>query len=268
MQHESILRLSCFLSIFACMTIWESLAPYRVLSASKPIRWLNNIALVLLNTLLLRLLLPLTAVNLALLIETQKWGLLQQLTLPIGLMTIIALILLDLAIYWQHRLFHQIPLLWRLHRMHHADIDIDVTTGTRFHPVEIILSMLIKFLIILIFGIPAIAVLLFEVILNGMAMFNHSNIKLNKTGDKHLRLLFVTPDMHRVHHSINEIEMNRNFGFNLAIWDRIFNSYQAQPTAGHQGMTIGLDKFREAKYLTLPYLLWLPIEPINQKTLD
>ncbi|WP_198284685.1 sterol desaturase family protein [Beggiatoa alba] len=264
MQHENTLRLSCFFSLFISMAIWEQYAPRKTLTTSKTTRWLNNIALTFLNTLLLRLIFPLTAVSLALQLETHNIGLLPRLFLPDWLTIILTIILLDLAIYWQHRLFHQIPLCWRLHRMHHADTDIDVTTGARFHPLEIILSMLIKFLIILIMGIPAVAVLLFEIILNGMAMFNHSNIKLPQRWDNRLRQLFVTPDMHRVHHSVLETEMNSNFGFNLAIWDRIFNSYQAQPTAGHEEMLIGLDKFREAKYLTLPYLLWLPVADIKK----
>ncbi|RKZ83872.1 MAG: sterol desaturase family protein [Candidatus Parabeggiatoa sp. nov. 1] len=258
MQHEIAIRLACFFGVLALMASWEILAPRRPLTASKTVRWLNNLSLVLLNSILQRWLFPIAAVGLAVLAKQQQWGILNNIDLPAWLAIIVAIVLLDCVIYLQHVMFHALPLLWRLHRMHHADVDFDVTTGSRFHPVEIILSMLIKFATIMALGPPAVAVLLFEVILNVMAMFNHSNIALPVKIDKWLRGLIVTPDMHRVHHSVLNHETNSNFGFNLSLWDRLFGTYQAQPTAGHHAMQIGLEQFREPKYLTLHWLLVLP----------
>jgi len=258
MQHEMSIRLSAFFGILILMGLWEILAPRRPLTISKTLRWLNNLGIVLLNNLLLRWLFPIASVGLALLAEQEQWGVLNQIDLPIWLSMIISIVLFDGMIYLQHVVFHALPLLWRLHRMHHADIDYDVTTGSRFHPIEMILSLLIKFAVIMVLGPPAVAVLLFEVILNGMAMFNHSNIALPIKIDRWLRYLIVTPDMHRVHHSVINHEADSNFGFNLSIWDRLFGTYQAQPIKGHQGMQIGLHQFREPKYLTLPWLLLLP----------
>ena len=259
LQHEVTIRLSCFFCILVLMAGWEILAPRRSLTASKPVRWLNNLGLVFLNSALLRWIFSIAAVGLAMLAEQKQWGVLNQVNLPVEVTVIFSIVLLDGVIYLQHVMFHALPLLWRLHRMHHADVDFDVTTGSRFHPLEIILSMLIKFAVIMVLGPPAVAVLLFEVILNAMAMFNHSNIALPVKMDKWLRLLIVTPDMHRVHHSVFTDETNSNFGFNLSLWDKLFGTYQAQPIAGHQAMQIGLDQFRESKYLTLPWLLILPL---------
>jgi len=258
MQHEVAIRLSCFFGILGLMAVWEIIGPCRALTASKTVRWINNLGLVFLNSFLLRLLFPIAAISLAIVAEQQQWGILNQFNLPQWLAIILAIVLLDGVIYLQHVLFHALPLLWRLHRMHHADVDIDVTTGLRFHPIEMILSMLIKFATIMLLGPPAVAVILFEVILNGMAMFNHSNIALPKKLDGWLRWLIITPDLHRVHHSVIVEEINSNFGFNLSIWDRLFGTYQAQPKLGHQGMQIGLDYFRESKFLTLHWLLALP----------
>jgi len=263
MQHEMAIRLSCFFGVLGLMAIWEIFAPRRTLIASKTVRWLNNLGLIFLNNLLLRFIFPIAAVSLAVLAQQQQWGIFNNVDLPMWATLIISIVLLDGAIYIQHVLFHALPLLWRLHRMHHADLDLDVTSGARFHPIEIILSMLIKFAVILVLGPPAIAVLLFEIILNAMAMFNHSNIALPLKIDQGLRLMVVTPDMHRVHHSVIETEFNSNFGFNLSIWDRLFGTYRAQPKAGHQGMQIGLQQFREPRYLTLP---WLLIQPFIKKS--
>ncbi len=263
MQHEMAIRLICFFGVLGLMALWEILAPRRTLIASKTVRWLNNLGLIFLNNLLLRVIFPIAAVSLAVLAQQQQWGIFNNVDLPMWAVVTISVVLLDGAIYIQHALFHALPLLWRLHRMHHADLDLDVTSGARFHPIEIILSMLIKFAVILVLGPPALAVLLFEIILNAMAMFNHSNIALPLKIDQVLRLMFVTPDMHRVHHSVIKTEFDSNFGFNLSIWDRLFGTYLAQPTAGHQGMKIGLEQFREPRYLTLP---WLLIQPFIKKS--
>ena len=258
MQYEQAIRLSCFFGVLVLMASWEIVAPRRPLSVSKTVRWLNNLGIVLLNNFLLRGLFPIAAVGLAVLATQQQWGVLNNLDLPVWLGILVSVVLLDGVIYLQHVLFHALPLLWRLHRMHHADVDFDVTTGSRFHPIEIFLSMLIKLAAIMVLGPPAVAVLLFEIILNVMAMFNHSNIALPHKIDRVLRWLVVTPDMHRVHHSVLSSETNSNFGFNLSLWDRLFGTYRAQPAAGHQAMQIGLNQFREPKYLTLPWLLVLP----------
>ncbi|WP_027857372.1 sterol desaturase family protein [Marinobacterium jannaschii] len=264
LQHEVPLRLSAFFGIFMLMAGWELLRPRRVLRLGKLLRWGNNIALVFLNSALLRLLFPTAAIGMALWVQEQQWGLLNQLDLPLWLGVPLTLLLLDLLIYWQHRLFHRIPLLWRLHRVHHADPDYDVTTGARFHPLEILLSMLIKFAAILLLGPPLVAVLLFEVILNAMAMFNHGNVGLPETLDKWLRRGLVTPDMHRVHHSVRSDEMHFNFGFNLSIWDRLFSSYVAQPNQGHQQMQIGLPELDQPKDVSwLPGILLLPLKPLS-----
>jgi sterol desaturase/sphingolipid hydroxylase (fatty acid hydroxylase superfamily) len=186
-------------------------------------------------------------------------GLLNVFQVPYPLAILLSVLALDLAIYLQHLMFHAVPLLWRLHRMHHADLDFDVTTGARFHPVEILLSMLIKFAVILVLGPPAVAVLVFEVLLNATAIFNHGNVRMPARVDAVLRWLVVTPDMHRVHHSANPRETNSNFGFNLPWWDRLFGTYRAQPQAGHDGMTIGIEQFRTARDLWLDRMLLQPL---------
>ncbi|WP_295578976.1 sterol desaturase family protein [uncultured Lamprocystis sp.] len=258
-SHEATLRLGAFLSIFAAMALWELRAPRQVLAVSKVRRWSANLGLVVLNTLLLRLLFPVAAVGLAATAATQGWGLLNQLALPTGVEILLAVIALDLAIWAQHVFFHAVPALWRLHRVHHADLDYDLTTGARFHPLEILLSMLIKFAAILVLGPAVVAVLLFEVILNGMALFNHGNVRLPERLDRRLRQLLVTPDMHRVHHSVAADEANSNFGFNLSLWDRMFGTYRGQPRGGHQGMTLGIDDYRDPRQVSgLPGMLLLP----------
>lgn len=259
LEREAIIRLGVFAFVFVTMLIWELITPRRNLSVSKAIRWTNNLGLFVLNSIVLRLMFPAAAVGIAFSVADMGWGLFNLVALPFWFEVAAAVLLLDLAIYLQHRLMHQVTLLWRLHRVHHADLDIDLTTGSRFHTFEIILSMLIKWLVILLLGPALIAVLVFEVVLNGMAIFNHANISLPPAVDRLVRYLLVTPDMHRVHHSTIVAETNSNFGFNLSIWDRIFKSYVDQPEKGHDEMTIGLAEFRNAKQVDqLPGMLGLP----------
>jgi sterol desaturase/sphingolipid hydroxylase (fatty acid hydroxylase superfamily) len=261
LHHEPALRLGAFLGIFALMALWERLAPRRPLTQPWTTRWLNNLLLVSLNTAVLRLLFPAAAVGMAAVATERHWGLLQQLDWPGWLATLLGVVALDAAIYLQHVLFHAVPVLWRLHRVHHADLDIDVTTGARFHPLEIVLSMLIKFAVILVLGPPVLAVLLFEVLLNATSMFNHGNVRLPLALDRWLRGVIVTPDMHRVHHSHLEHETNSNFGFNLSCWDRLCGTYRAQPEEGHTGMHIGIDTWRDPAHCTrLAGLLLLPFQ--------
>jgi len=257
--HEVMIRLGFFLGVFALMAIWEVIAPSRARMLTRVQRWSSNIGLVVLNTVLLRLLFPAAAVGMALYVNSAGWGLLNALAWPFWAEVLLALLVLDFAIWVQHVLFHAVPALWRLHRVHHADLDFDLTTGARFHPLEIILSMLIKFAVIAALGPPLVAVILFEVILNAMAMFNHANIALPAWVDRPLRWLVVTPDMHRVHHSIEDDETNSNFGFNLSWWDRLLGTYRAQPRAGQQGMTIGIRQHREPRRVDrLDGMLLLP----------
>jgi sterol desaturase/sphingolipid hydroxylase (fatty acid hydroxylase superfamily) len=259
LTHEPQVRLSCFFGVLGLMAIWELVAPRRALTASKALRWASNLGIVVLNSILLRLLFPAAAMGMALLAAERHWGLLNNVTLPAGLEIIAAVVALDFAIYLQHILFHAVPALWRLHRVHHADLDFDVTTGARFHPIEIVLSMLIKFAVIAALGPAPLAVLIFEVLLNATAMFNHSNVRIPLGIDRALRWLVVTPDMHRVHHSIEDHETNSNFGFNLPLWDRLFGTYKDQPDAGHDAMTIGIRELRAPRLAAaLPGMLWLP----------
>lgn len=258
-EHELAVRLSFFLGVFALMALWEVLAPRRALGTSKTQRWSNNLGLVVLNSVVLRLLFPAAAVGVAVFAAEQGWGLLNYVELPFALAVVLAIVVMDLVIYLQHLLVHAAPTLWRLHRVHHADLDYDVTTGARFHPIEIVLSMLIKFATIVALGPPLVAVVLFEVILNALAMFNHGNVRLPARLDRLLRYVVVTPDMHRVHHSVEDNEANSNFGFNLSLWDRIFGTYIDQPRAGHEGMTIGIHQHRDPKQVVwLPGLLAFP----------
>ncbi len=258
-DNEVFLRLGFFLAIFVAMSIWERLAPRRALTQSKPIRWANNISLTLFNALLVRLVFPVAAVGTALYSAEKGWGLLRFLDMPEWAGGMVSIIILDLAIYLQHVLFHKFPLFWRLHRMHHTDLDFDVTTGARFHPLEILLSMVIKMGIVVMIGAPAWSVIVFEVLLNGTSMFNHSNISLALKADGLLRLLVVTPDMHRVHHSVLVRETDSNFGFNFPWWDRLFGTYREQPKAGHQAMTIGLANYRDPKWLKFQWMLVVPL---------
>ncbi|MDT8321771.1 MAG: sterol desaturase family protein [Xanthomonadales bacterium] len=258
--YESIIRLGVFLSVFAVMALWELYAPRRALKLSKMMRWGNNLGLVVFNTVLLRLLFPAAAVGMAVFAARQGWGLLNHFEWPFWLALVIAVAALDFVIWLQHVMVHSIPLLWRLHRVHHADPDYDLTTGARFHPLEIILSMLIKFSAIVVLGPPVAAVIVFEVLLNATAMFNHANVRLPAALDRVLRWFVVTPDMHRVHHSVETDEMNSNFGFNLPWWDRLLGTYRAQPRGGHEGMTIGLPGWREPREVSwLTGLLLMPL---------
>lgn len=259
MQHELAIRLACFFGVFGGMALWELAAPRRRLTVSKSLRWANNLALVALNSVLLRALFPAAAVGMAAFAARQGWGLFNYSAVPLWMAMPVSVVLLDFVIYLQHVMFHAVPLLWRLHRVHHADLDFDVTTGARFHPVEIVLSMLVKAAVILVLGPPVVAVVIFEVLLNATSMFNHGNVRMPPALERALRLLLVTPDMHRVHHSIEEDETNSNFAFNLSVWDRLFGTYRDQPRAGHEGMTIGISTFREIKRCVwLPGILALP----------
>lgn len=256
--QEPLIRLSLFLTVLMVMAAWEWWAPRRALTVGKAWRWANNAGVVALDTLLVRLLFPAGAVAMGAWVEGQGWGLLGWLGLPVWVTVLLAVVALDGVIWAQHWAFHKVPLLWRLHRMHHADPDIDMTTGLRFHPLEILLSMGIKLVAILALGAPALAVLLFEVLLNGTSLFNHANVRLPAGLDRWLRLVVVTPDMHRVHHSWHRDETDSNFGFNLPWWDRLFGTYRAQPRDGHRGMTIGLHAFRDPRWLRLDRMLLQP----------
>ncbi len=261
LAHEVQIRLGFFFGVFAIMAAWELAAPRRRLITSKAIRWGNNLGLVFLNSLVLRLLFPAAAVGVAAFAHAQGWGLFNYYPINFPLAVIVSVIIMDAVIYLQHVMVHAVPLLWRLHRVHHADLDYDVTTGARFHPLEIILSMLIKFATILLLGPPVVAVVIFEVLLNATAMFNHGNVKLPASIDRVLRWFVVTPDMHRVHHSVEDDEANSNFGFNLPWWDRLFGTYRDQPRAGHEGMTIGIHKYRDPKQVSwLPGILLFPFQ--------
>jgi len=240
------------------MALWEAVAPRRTRSYSRLRRWPSNLAVVALNTVFVRFLLPATAVSLALIGEKRGWGLLNNLPVPAWTAVVASVVLLDAAIYLQHVMFHAVPALWRVHRMHHADLDFDVTTGARFHPIEIILSMLIKFGAMVALGAPALGVLVFEVLLNATSMLNHGNAGLPACLEHYVRWFVVTPDMHRVHHSIVVNETNSNFGFNLPWWDRLLGTYRDQPAAGHEAMTIGIEQFREARELSLDRMLLQP----------
>ncbi|MCU7928700.1 MAG: sterol desaturase family protein [Candidatus Thiodiazotropha sp. (ex Dulcina madagascariensis)] len=257
--NELPIRLGFFFGVFAVMALWEILSPRRKLAVSKGVRWANNLGLIFLNTLVLRLLFPTAAVGMAILAQKQGWGLLNYVELPFILSAVIAVVAMDFVIYLQHVMVHAIPILWRLHRVHHADLDYDVTTGARFHTLEIILSMLIKLATIMLLGPPVVAVVIFEVLLNATAMFNHGNIYIAEKIDRVLRLFIVTPDMHRVHHSVHAPLANSNFGFNLPWWDRLFGTYVAQPPEGHTEMEIGLNDFRDPQQVDrLPGMLMLP----------
>ena len=256
--NEPTIRLSVFAGLLLLIALWEAAAPRRKREFSRWRRWPSNFGIVAFNTVAVRLIFPTAAVGAALIAGERGWGLFNLIDAPAWLTLLGSVLILDFLIYLQHVMFHAVPLLWRLHRMHHADLDFDVTTGARFHPIEIVLSMGIKLVAVAVIGAPAVAVIIFEVLLNGTAMFNHGNMRINGSIDRILRLIVVTPDMHRVHHSAAADETNSNFGFNLPWWDRIFGTYLAQPAAGHEAMAIGLGDFREAKQLRLDWLLIQP----------
>jgi sterol desaturase/sphingolipid hydroxylase (fatty acid hydroxylase superfamily) len=271
LANEPLIRLGLFLGVLVTMALWEAAAPRRRREIPRSIRWSNNFGIVVIDTILVRFALPIVAVGFAALAAERGWGLFNVFDVPFWLAFVLSVPALDLAIYLQHVMFHAVPALWRLHRMHHADLEFDVSTGLRFHPVEILLSTGIKFAVVAALGPPAIAVLVFEVLLNATAMFNHSNIRLPERIDRILRLLVVTPDMHRVHHSIHPNETNSNFGFNLPWWDRLLGTYRPQPRDGHEGMTIGIEQFRTRRDLWLDRMLIQPLRgpaggyPINRR---
>ncbi len=258
LSHETAIRLGFFLVTLVAMAAWELVAPRRALATSKSARWRANLGMVAVDTLALRLLLPITAVGLAVLAREHQWGLLNQLALPRWLALALGIVALDFVIYLQHVMFHAVPAFWRLHRVHHTDLDFDLTTGVRFHPIEILLSMGIKLAAVAALGPAPLAVMIFEVLLNATSLFNHGNVRLPARLDRWLRLLVVTPEMHRVHHSILRHETDSNFGFNLPWWDRLLGTYRAQPEAGHLDMSIGLPQFRDPARLGLGRLLLQP----------
>ncbi len=268
---EPLLRLGFFLGIFAAMALWEALAPRRSRQFGRKARWVPNLALLAIDVVAVRVLAPGAAIAVAMAGEARGWGLLNGLGAPVWLAMPAAVALLDLSIYFQHVMFHAVPTLWRLHRVHHADLDFDVTTGTRFHPIEILISTGVKCAAVAAIGAPALAVLVFEVLLNVTAMFNHANARIPPGVDRWLRWFVVTPDMHRVHHSIDYNESSSNFGFNAPWWDHLFGTYRAQPAAGHEAMTIGVDAFRSAEDLQIGRLLVQPLldtpggYPINRR---
>lgn len=266
MTQEPLIRMAAFATVLLAMMVWEVAARRRPQQIGRRQRWPANLLIVALDTLAVRLLFPLAAVGAALTATEQGWGLFNQLSVPAWVAVPVSFLVLDLAIYFQHRLFHAVPWLWRLHRMHHADLEFDVTTGLRFHPLEILLSMAIKLAIVTLLGAPALAVLIFEVVLNATSMFNHSNVSLPVRIDRWLRLGVVTPDMHRVHHSEIRQETDNNFGFNLPWWDRLFGTYRAQPAAGHLGMSIGIEGFRTPRDLRLDRMLIQPFTSPEPQT--
>ncbi len=272
LDNEPTIRLGFFLGVLAAMAVWELAAPRRRLVASRALRWLSNLAVVILGTGLLRLIFPVLAVGLASLAELRGWGLFNAFEVPSWLAFVASVVVLDLAIYLQHVIFHAVPILWRLHMMHHTDRDFDVTTGVRFHPFEAVLSMVIKLAVIAALGPPAVAVVVFEVVLSITSLFNHGNVRMAPGLDRALRLIVVTPEMHRVHHSLHPHETNSNFGFNLPWWDRLFGTYRAQPAEGHRDMTIGLSQFQDRGPENLWWMLVLPFRgetgayPINRRS--
>lgn len=257
-EHEALVRLAAFALAFGLVAAWELTAPRRALSVRRRIRWTGNFALAVLNSVVLRLVFPAAAVGVAWFAEREGLGWLHHSEIPPAFQVLIALLALDLAIYFQHVLFHAVPALWRLHRVHHADLDFDVTTGFRFHVIEIVLSMLFKALVIAALGAPVLAVLLFELLLSSSSLFNHANARMPAKLDRALRWIAVTPDMHRVHHSIVPGETNSNFGFTVPWWDHLFGTYRAQPAAGHEAMTIGVERFRSERDLRLDRMLLQP----------
>ena len=260
---EMLIRLSSFVGLFALFAVWELVTPRRTRQHSKSVRWLNNLAIMVLNGLIVRLGIPLAAVGTAVAAQNQNLGLLNIVEMPAVMAIVVAILALDFILYLQHLVFHHVDFLWRLHRMHHADLDVDVTTGLRFHPIEIVLSMAIKMAAVLVLGAPVLAVIAFEVLLNASSLFNHANIYIPEKVDRILRYFIVTPDMHRVHHSVERMETNSNFGFNVPWWDYLFRTYRATPQAGQIGMNVGIEYFRTPRDLWLDHLL---IQPFRKRT--
>ena len=259
-EHETVIRIGCFLAIFTAVAIAEIVIPRRPLIVKKSLRWFGNWSVHLVNGVLPRLLFPILPVGMAVLWAQKGWGLLNITPLPEAAAILLSVLALDLVIYAQHLLFHRASFFWRLHRMHHTDLDLDLTSALRFHPMEIMISLLIKMAVVAVLGPPALAVFIFEVLLNGMAMFNHGNFRIPARPDRLLRRIVVTPDMHLVHHSILRQESNHNFGFNLSWWDRLFGTYQAEPAAGREGMIIGLTGFLDVRYARFWKMILNPLE--------
>lgn len=253
-------RLISFISVFVIMAAAERLWPRRILTVPKRQRWFCNIVIVVLSTLIARIVMPLMPLGVAVVAQAKGWGLFNLTGLHGWPELLAGIILLDLLIYLQHRAFHRIPLFWRFHKMHHSDLDLDVSSGNRFHPLEIIVSLLIKAAVVLMLGISPLALVVFEILLNATSLFNHANLYLPHGVDCRLRWLLVTPDMHRVHHSVIPRETDSNFSFNLPWWDRLFQTYNDQPSKGHDGMTIGLREYREQSALGVWRLLRMPFE--------
>jgi sterol desaturase/sphingolipid hydroxylase (fatty acid hydroxylase superfamily) len=261
LANEPLIRVGFFFGVFALVALWELASPRRALQLTRRQRWTANLGIVLLNTVIVRLLFPAAAVGMAALSVDKGWGLLNNFNVPFWLAVPLAVVAMDFVIWLQHVMVHAVPALWRLHRVHHADLDYDLTTGARFHPLEIVLSMGIKFATIVLLGAPVLAVVIFEVLLSACAMFNHGNIRLPAALDRALRWFLVTPDMHRVHHSVEDDESNSNFGFNLTWWDRLFGTYREQPRAGQLGMTIGIHGHTDPHEVArLPGMLMLPFK--------
>ena len=257
-MSDAVLRLGIFFAVFAAIALWERGAPMRALAAPRPRRWVTNWAISILDSAMVRLLFGAAAAGAALDAGARGWGLFNALEWAWWLEAALVFLILDFAIWLQHLLSHKIPVLWRLHRVHHSDRDMDVTTAIRFHPAEIALSMVLKIGLVYALGAPVEAVIAFEVVLNGAAMFNHANLRLPRPVDRALRLLIVTPDMHRVHHSVECAEHDSNYGFNLAVWDRLFGTYTDQPASGHEGMRIGLAPYQDGAPTRLGWTLALP----------
>jgi sterol desaturase/sphingolipid hydroxylase (fatty acid hydroxylase superfamily) len=257
-SNEPAIRLGIFLSAFALIAAWEVFAPRRALETSKAVRWTNNLGLAVVSIFLVRVLFPFAAVGMAILANERGVGLLNAFPVPYPLAMILSLLALDLMMYLTHLMFHAVPALWRAHRVHHADVDFDVTTGVRFHPIQVVLSVPIKLAVILVLGPPVLAVLVFEVMFNAVSAFTHANVRLPQAVDRVLRWVIVTPDMHRLHHSVDATETNSNFGFALTWWDRLFGTYRTQPAAGHERMVIGVDQFRTRRDSWLDRMLLQP----------
>jgi sterol desaturase/sphingolipid hydroxylase (fatty acid hydroxylase superfamily) len=258
LEHESAIRLGSFLGVFVLLALWEALAPRRAPAASKAIRWSNNAALVVANILLVRLLFPLAAVGLAVFAEERGTGVFNMFPVPYVVAIVVSLLAFDLAVYLIHLAFHTAPVLWRMHRVHHADVDVDVATAVRFHPIQMVLSAAVKLAVILVLGPPVLAVVLFETLFQALLLFNHTNVRIAPAVDRVLRWFIVTPDMHRVHHSIHPAETNSNFGFAMPWWDRLFGTYRAEPAMGHERMALGIDSFRTERDFWLDRMLLNP----------
>jgi sterol desaturase/sphingolipid hydroxylase (fatty acid hydroxylase superfamily) len=257
-DNELSIRLAFFVGLFVILAILETYFPRRRLKVSRLQRWSNNLGLSVLNSVLMKLIFPVAGTGLAVIAIEEQFGLLNQLDIPAVVAVLIYIVAFDLTIYFQHRFFHFLGPLWRLHRMHHTDLDYDLTTGNRFHPLSIVFSLLIKLVLVILMGPPIIAVLVSEILLNLTSMFNHSNVNVPPSVDRVLRWFVVTPDMHRVHHSQDQLEYNKNFGFNFPWWDRLFGTYQEQPAMGHESMLIGIQGFTSESSVWLHRMLAQP----------